>query len=213
MKNTGLKFGLVALGLTLAAGAQAVDGTLTLQGGWGPSGGGEFSVTSSTGLGAFKTFCLEYNEHINIPGTYDYTINSKAVGGGPGYTPNGDPLSIGTAWLYSNFRSGVLASSYGYDTAGDQDNLQKAIWWLEEESMGVNNAWVGFAKAALGLDDTTIRGDANGAFGVVALNLSVPGNDRLQDVLGLPDGGLTLGMLGTGMVALGLARRRVAAKA
>ena len=210
------KVALTALGLTLAAGAQAVDGQLTFTAPWGPNGGGEFNVTASTGFGAFKTFCLEYDEHISIPGTYDYTKNSMAMGGGPGYTPNGDPISIGTAWLYSQFRAGTLSYlGNNYDTAGDQGTLQQAIWWLEEESTSPgygSNLWVAAAKAALSLDDAGIRGNANGAYGVVVLNLDDTGAASAfrQDVLAMPDGGLTLGMLGTGLVAVGLARRRMA---
>jgi hypothetical protein len=217
--NSGLKLALAALGLSLASGAQAVDGQLTFAAPWGPNGGGEFIVTSSTGFGAFKTFCLEFDEHLNIPGTYDYTINSKAMGGGPGYDPNGDPLSIGTAWLYSQFASGNLATTYAYDTAADQGELQKAIWWLEEESSapgyatGSLNPWVDLAKAELGLwDDVLIRANANGAYGVVALNLDPTGSSdaRRQDVLAVPDGGLTLGLLGFGLLAVGWTRRRSA---
>jgi len=215
--NVGLKLALSALGLSLAISAQAVDGQLTFAAPWGPNGGGEFNVTSSTGFGTFKTFCLEYDEHITIPGTYDYTINSKAMGGGPGYSPNGDPISIGTAWLYSQFRAGTLqAGANVYDTAGDQGTLQQAIWWLEEETNSPGygaNAWVNAAKAALSLDDIGIRANANGAYAVVVLNLDPTGSgtDRRQDVLAMPDGGLTLGMLGTGLMAMGLVRRRLVA--
>ena len=214
--NVGIKLALSALGLALATSAQAVDGQITFAAPWGPNGGGEFNVTSSTQFGAFKTFCLEYDEHIYIPGTFDYTINSKAMGGGPGYTPNGDAISIGTAWLYSQFRAGTLqAGANVYDTASDQGGLQQAIWWLEEETSAPgygSNAWVDAAKAALSLDDLGIRANANGAYGVKVLNLDTAGlaTDRRQDVLAaMPDGGLTLGMLGTGLMAMGLARRRL----
>ena len=141
------------------------------------------------------------------------------MGGWPLYDPNGDALAIGTEWLYSQFASGNLAATYAYDTADDQGELQKAIWWLEEETSapgyatGSQNTWVELAKAELSLlDDVLIRADANGAYGVVALNLDPVGGDsaRRQDVLAVPDGGLTLGLLGFGLLAVGWTRRRSA---
>ena len=217
--SNSLALALAVVGLSLSAGLRSHAGTITLSPPWGPNGGGEFNASASPEFGSFATFCLEYDEHISIPGTYDYTINNKAMGGGPGYTPNGDPISIGTAWLYSQFREGTLVEGgNAYDTASDQGNLQKAIWWLEEESnsptyaSGNTNPWVLAAKAALGLDDAGIRSDANGAYGVVVLNLDTLGasTERRQDVLAMPDGGTTVGMLGAGILALGIARRRLA---
>lgn len=214
-----LKSAVMAAGL--AAGLSAGAGTISFEPPWGPNGGGEFRVTASTDFGSFRTFCLEYDEHMSIPNTYDYVINSKAMGGGPGYSPNGDPLSIGTAWLYSQFQTGTLSfEGNTYDTVGDQGALQMAFWWLEEESSapgyanGSNNLWVRAVKAALGLNDAGVRANSNGAYGVVALNLDPLGasTTRKQDVLArtVPDAGWTLGMAGGGLALLGFLRRRLA---
>jgi hypothetical protein len=144
------------------------------------------------GHGYFQTFCIEYNEEF-MPGTsYDVGISDRAKWGGQ-QPAGGDPLSIGTAWLYSQFAKGTLSGyTYGYGggrtmTAG---TLQQAIWWLEDEANGVRNNWIDLAETTLygvgktgGGYDTEIKGDANGLYGVVALNLGAAG--AVQDQLAL----------------------------
>jgi hypothetical protein len=144
------------------------------------------ATTSSTGadLGSFfYTFCLNSGVFVNTPGTYSYTISDSAIPGGPGNVSTPDPISIGTAWLYSQFRAGTLAS-YS-DTAAVNGALQAAIWWLEGEAGGVNNSFVALAETALSLNDTTIKDDANGAYDVVALHLKDSQGKDVQPLLGL----------------------------
>jgi hypothetical protein len=159
--------------------------------------GGAFAVTTTPNvggpnLGTFQTFCIEFNENISYPpGTYDYTINSGAVQGGSGalatdpYTGlHMDNVSIGTAWLYSQFRAGA----FGTLTAPQAGQLQNAIWYLEGEitlsQLSTQNGvdGTGFFDAALnhfGISASSpgtpnlsgIFADSHGAFGVVALNL------------------------------------------
>ena len=157
------------------------DGTVTLsQGQYSYGNGGEFTaVTTGSGLGTFQTFCIEYNEEFGPGNTYQYKMNTGAVAGGPGAVvtdPNTglpmDNISIGTAWLYSQFRAGTLAN---YFTVNQQQNagaLQQAIWWLEDETGGVKNGFVTAAEGALGnLTDAQVKADSLGAYGVIALNL------------------------------------------
>jgi hypothetical protein len=81
-----------------------------------------------------------------------------------------------TAWLYSQFRAGTLTLDTGLGSYFDADRLanagelQNAIWFLEGEG-GQNNGYVALAESALGTDLAGIEADANGAYGVVALNL------------------------------------------
>ena len=120
--------------------------------------GGEFTVTQTSGdpLGFvvtpgvnitaddFQTFCLEFNEHVSIPGNYDFDVTDAADSGGE---PGGDPLSPETKLLYGTFvkntwdilsgMAGVLPPGYDYApgpgrqaSAGD---LQVALWELEDE--------------------------------------------------------------------------------
>jgi len=137
----------------------------------------------------FQTFCIEYNEEFNPGTTYNVGISPNArYGSNP---PNGDPVSIGTAWLYSQFAGGSL-SGYNYAYGGTRTpsagGLQVAIWWLEGEATGTRNSFIDTAEVALygaghtgGIYDTMIKGDANGAYGVRALNLGEPG--LVQDQL------------------------------
>ena len=132
----------------------------------------------------FQTFCIEHNEEFTPGVSYSVGISQKAMyGGNP---PNGDPISIGTAWLYSQFAAGTL-SGYNYVYGASRENtagtLQQAFWWLEGETGGVQNGFITLAESALGLNDTTIRNDANGAYGVAALNLGDPGQVQAQLVI------------------------------
>ncbi len=142
----------------------------------GDNGGGAFTATTGN-FGTFLTFCLEKSEHITLPGTYDYTINSGTVMGGVGTGPDGipgafDPLSIGTAFLYSQFSSGGL----GAINATLGNSMQNAIWWLENEISTADLtagglALINYAALQTGLSTNALTYAANGAYGVLALNL------------------------------------------
>jgi hypothetical protein len=140
------------------------------------------------GLAYFQTFCIEHNEYFSPGVSYSAGISQNAMYGGQ---PNGsDPISIGTAWLYSQFAAGILSGytyAYGGGRVSTAGALQQAIWWLEDEVGGVNNSLVALAKDTLNKDDTTIRDDANGAYGVYALNLGTPGQVQDQLVIVVPE--------------------------
>ena len=160
------------------------DGTITLyQGAYSYGNGGEFTAVTS-GLGTFQTFCIEYNEEFGPGNTYDYNKNTGAVVGGAGVDATDphtglpmDNISMGTAWLYSQFHAGTLTLDTGtgsYFNANRQVNageLQQAIWFLEDEAGGVNNGYVTLAETVLGKTLAQIEADSNGAYGVIALNL------------------------------------------
>jgi hypothetical protein len=98
--------------------------------GYGPfqtGGGGEFTLKAGDGLsvpgnyaavakdqyvnGTFQSFCLEKGEYI-YPNSLNYvTMGDAARNGGIG-GPSPDPISLGTAYLYQQFATGVLS---GYD--------------------------------------------------------------------------------------------------
>jgi hypothetical protein len=182
----------------------AYDGTINIAASrpanaGGAYGGGAFTVAVTAGLGnvvggnglagvlgtGYSAFCIEFNEHISLPGNYDANLNTQAVLGGGG--PNPDPISRGTAWLYSQFRSGTLAANApGYaNTDAGNNSLQQAIWWLEQETsafsgsapagseVSFNNYLVAAAVAATGAGTAANARniDANGEWGVMALNL------------------------------------------
>lgn len=200
-------------------------------------GGGEFTMTAfppdtlptawTQGYAAvnlvnngFQTFCLELNEGLGGQPFLAVPNPAGAVAGGTG-GGNPDPISKGTALLYMKFATGTLP---GYNfTPGplrEQSavDLQKTIWWLEDEQAdpGVTNPfrnWIlvqfaGNVAVAKANHDPVVDG-----FTVMTVNMYAKDNDRNYTVLRqdmlvyLPDGGLTIAMLGLGMIGLATLRR------
>jgi hypothetical protein len=202
MMAAGLAGALAAPNLFAYVG---LDGTLNFGASTYQNGvGGEFNAIT-TGLGSFPTFCIEDAENIGQPpsGPYTYTINTGAVqGGGGGGGANAidpytgfpmDNISRGTAWLFSQFAAGTLTLDTGSGSYFDANRLanagelQQAIWYLEDENNGVNNGYVSLAETMLGTDLSGIKADANGEFGVVALNLFDANGNLAQDQLAVPE--------------------------
>lgn len=102
------------------------------------NGGGPFKAHTDT-LGDFVTFCLEFNEHFNYETPYTFTLSDGAVSGGvSGQTsPNYDPISDATKWIYTELRTGgySLAAYQPYFGTGANvgARVQEAIWFLEGE--------------------------------------------------------------------------------
>ena len=65
-----------------------------------------------TSPGTFQTFCVEDSEYFSPGSTYNVQLNTAAVYGMPGATSGSEPVTLGTAWLYSQFANGSLS---GYD--------------------------------------------------------------------------------------------------
>jgi hypothetical protein len=89
--------------------------------------------------------------------------------------------------LYDQFSDGTLSGynyTYGSGRSATAGALQNAIWWLENEG-GANNAFVTLAETMLGLNDTTVRNDSQGAYGVKALNLYDGNGNVVQDQLAI----------------------------
>ena len=206
---------------------------------WQTGNGGEFTFTpvnpsgwvnnSAYGTGAknidvagsFQSFCIEGGEFIapfpQDPPPYNAALNHNAVWGGVG--PAGDPISVGTGWLYSQFARGVWSSglSYDYTNTGvgrnvSADALQKAIWWLEgEESLSYDsgNIYEAAVVAFFG-SEAEAKADGGWLYGVWALNLTNPTTGaRAQDgLIYVPDGGTTLMLLGMATSGLAVVARR-----
>jgi hypothetical protein len=239
----------VTIGVTAFAAATAWGTpTVTLSGGSFQNGiGGEFTVTpnaealSATGTpnlapyvasyvvgltgsaSSFQTFCIEYNEHFNWNGSYQYGVSGGAIRGG---TTSTDLISVGTAWLYSQFAEGTLANYFGVNRNANAGALQNAIWYLEGEisTISAGNIYYNAAVAQFG-SFAALSADASGNtaayYGVYALNMGdpnanppYPNQDQLIYLKGghtdVPDGGLTLALLGSGLAALSLLRRKLA---
>ena len=183
--------------------------------------------------GGIEVFCIEYNEFISLPGTYTATVSAGAIYGGVAggidhdsnpLTPTTDLVSVGTAYLYSLFARGVLG---GYDytpgagRAASATALQNAIWWLEDEitlsaSAIAANPFLTAAFAAYGTPGAGVGDVAGGAktnntlYSVGVLNLGGATPDKQDQLIyGVPDGGLTIALLGLGLSGVALFRRRI----
>lgn len=109
--------------------------------------GGPFAVYDYTegfqGDFLFNTFCLETDEYVNLPGAYYATYGSAAIDGGSG-GDSPDPLNQETAWIYQTWSNG---NSLGWDDY----EVQKAIWYWEDEVDGVYNSIAQLAEGKIGI--------------------------------------------------------------
>jgi hypothetical protein len=209
MKKIWLAIGLASLLAAPAAQASIISSGTVVMTDLPPSWpGGPFQAKVTSGLSVltanpFQTFCIEYTETITLSTaiTYAADLNTEAVDGSGG--PNPDPVSRATAWLYSQFRAGTLddVTAYTYNDTGNV-SLQQAIWWLEQETdaytsgthkapTGSESAWNNYLVAAAvtatgaGTASNARTIDANGAYGVYALNLYSPTGAKVQDMLAI----------------------------
>lgn len=184
----------------------------------GGGDGGEFlAVTSANGT--FYTFCLENFVHVGLPGTYTYTVSSRAFSGGPdahdpvGAGPAGDPISAGTAWLYEQFFKGTLIDSDGVGNYSDNRSinaglLQKAFWTLEDEYNYGSNYYVTLAVNHFG-SYAAAAATAPASAKVKAMNLwGANGKDVQSQLVYVPDSGMTAALLALGLLSLAAFRRK-----
>jgi hypothetical protein len=160
----------------------------------------------------FETFCLELHEPLSSISIVQ-KIQQNAVYGGVG--PAGDPISLGTAWLYYNFAKGLL-SDYDYTPGAgrvaDAMTFQYAIWELENEVTLTSTQIAAnkFLQDVITQFGSLVNAqqDNNGLYHVAAMNLLKPDGSRAQDMLILvPDGGTTVILLGLALGGLVFARR------
>ncbi len=150
-------------------------GTLTLSLAYGDA-----IAVNSSGLGTFTSFCLNSTVYADTSTTYNYVSSDSVT---PANTGGPATITLGTAWLYSEFSSGDLASyGYVYGDANSANQLQQAFWYLQGSPNGVNNAFVVDAQNAVGVNNATNA--SGGAYGVFALTLTT-GNTYAQPILGM----------------------------
>ncbi|MBZ5499133.1 MAG: hypothetical protein LAP85_22265 [Acidobacteriia bacterium] len=220
---------LVGIALTPALMAGPLQVTTIGGAGYGPfqtGTGGEFTFSPSANFlwvlnkgyvdgvtknlpglpNTFQTFCVEEAEFVYPNTTFDVTISNKSI-----FT--NVSLTLGAAWLYHQFQTGQLANyDYTNRPAAQIQALQTAIWYFMgvAPDPGAGNVFrnLGIANGGFALN-TTIP--------VAVLNLWAPGQvgttaGARQDMLVcVPDGGLTLMLLGIGVGSLALISRRLRA--
>jgi len=177
--------------------------------------GSTSNVTDSTNKvikNSFQSFCLEKNEYLYANQVHNAVMSNAARNGGGGAKNNEDPISMGTAWLYSQFTKGTLSGyNYGAGRSGSDASsaalLQNAIWWLEgETSTRTGNTFIDAVIAEYG--EAGAVADSKGAFGIKVLNLTQNGQVR-QDVLVATPIPAAVWLLGTGLIGLAGFRRKV----
>jgi hypothetical protein len=158
---------------------------------------GKTSNVLGLGTNTFQTFCIEGSEYIYPNTTFNAAISDRAINGGLLPSAGGDPLSVGSAYLYYLFLTGDWTGtgvSYDYtNRAVSADLLQKAIWWLEGEENQTYNAsnpyellvvtkFVGAANAMADNYQNGIR-----QYPVQVLNLYLQNGSLAQDqLIGVP---------------------------
>lgn len=227
MKKTYL-LGLL-LGLVAIPAVQAIQVTTAPNfGPWQSGPGGEFTLHIDSGLGngsyapstrdqavpsSFQTFCVEGGESIFANTTYSATLNSQSLN-------TGVPLSLGAAWVYSQFATGAL-SAYDYANTSDRKAsaalLQHTIWALMGVAGHANDGSVFdlLVESQFGNWAAALAPAGANSYNVQILNLwganDTAHQTGFQDVLyyHVPDGGMTVMLLGMGLSSLAFISRRI----
>lgn len=160
-------------------------GTISISpAGGNANGGGEFKATTSptggtSSLGVFETFCLNSSAGGHYGTVYNY-VSSDTI------TPGGSAISIGTAWLYSEFRLGNLSTdvaTFSYNDASSANSLQAAIWNLQGDADHGSDS-LNTLAALLVADAIANALVTDNNYGVFALNLTNGNRANAQPVLG-----------------------------
>lgn len=139
--------------------------------------------------GNFLTFCLEEHVNIYIGTGYSYTIDSVVLNGNT-------PLALGTQYLFNQFSN----NNSFVATQQDGVDLQKAIWAFQQNIVLPSNIYYSMALGYTGPALSNIQ--------VVNPYVGSDHQDVQSFLINVPDGSSTLGLIGLGMMALALFRRR-----
>lgn len=161
MKRSFFAIGMMAVAVAANAGTVQIYQTAYSSGSGGEFQsyltGAAFTPTSLTGNGV-ETFCIEKSEQFQPGATYNFTIETAAMGGGGGAVAGQDPLDERSAYLYDLFITGNLP---GYDYSNgsglrqaNAGSLQNAFWYIEQEVGTLDSAdavnWYNLSAAGIG---------------------------------------------------------------
>ena len=168
------------------AGTKGTVTTANSGGSWGYGSG-----LAQSGALFFQTFCTELNEEYTPGGTYTISTvgNNALYNNSPTQTPV--PITLGVAYLYSQFAAGKLAGydyTYGSGRSATAGDLQSAIWILLSETSGTLATWVSNdLTSGLGSNTSVWTQNANGAYGVEDMTLDNPGQAQDQLIMAVPE--------------------------
>lgn len=144
----------------------------------GPYSVKTISVSSGPNLGNFETFCLGSQVDYYSGGSYSYQISTQVQPFADGTSGGLAYITLGTAWLYSQYEAGALGDGSKNDSVNN--SLQLAIWYLQgKQAGGQDNTFVTEAMNAINSLGGNYLANANGAWGVYAMDLSPTGNTGL----------------------------------
>lgn len=209
---------MCATAVAAVAGIAAANPTVVFSDGPGTVGGGEFTAVTSA-HGTFKTFCLEYNENLDVFGgtSYEYEIATsvKYNGGGQG---NEDPLDARSAFIFQRFTDGETRNILGDQGLSDErvsNAIQIALWDVEDEGIDFSfHADYANSQALIAAAEAAINGNQwSGLGNVRVMNNWVVGQAGTVDgarqdtliIVPLPTGAA---LAGAGLFGLAAVRRR-----
>jgi hypothetical protein len=189
--------------------------------------GGEFTVTldpSDAGDPVFQSILSHYDASTIVNGgfeTFCLSSTTELLGNPQNatLTPNG--VTLGTAWLYSQFVNQTLAGytwAPGAGRVASAWDLQNAIWELQGTPVYDLAAAAGYYNLAVAFFGGAANAElaANGVYNIDAFVLTHNNADGRPEVsqpmlVAVPDGGATVMLLGLALSGFCFVSRKVRA--
>ena len=212
------RYCVIAVAVASVAGLASANPTVVFTDGPGNVSGGQFVATTSDN-GSFDTYCLEWNEGLDIAGgtTYEYEISTSVRFNGLGQGGE-DPLDSRSAFVYQRFRDGQTRNILGDQGLSDErvaNAIQIALWDIEDEAVDFSfHADYANAQLLIAAAQAAINGGQwSGLGNVRVMNNWVVGQagteaGARQDTLILVPLPTGAALAGAGLLGLATIRRR-----